>query len=155
MKKTYNVISRNSLKFSVMFFFTLFFLGMSSSASAQFATSSASAGNAVDADYSITQKAQIGVTDEVALEILETEMIDVREEALRDDLTNQQEAENSARNEFLQKTLDSFKNKNLDLKTSLVIGQQAMELLVTNYNAGMQNLVDTEGIAREYVNRLK
>ena len=60
MKKTYNVCSKvHALKFlSVMFFFTLFFLGMSSSVSAQsYSTSRASAGTSVDADFSITLKA--------------------------------------------------------------------------------------------------
>lgn len=155
MKKTYNVISRNSLKFSVMFFFTLFFLGMSNSASAQYATSASNAGNMVDADFSITQKAQIGVTEEVALEILETELLDVRQEGQRDDLTVQQEAEISARIEFLIKTLDAFKNKDFDLKNSLVLGQQSMVLMIARYNTSMQQLVDSEGIAREYVDRLK
>ena len=155
MKKTYNVISRNSLKFSVMFFFTLFFLGMSNSASAQYATSASNAGNMVDADFSITQKAQIGVTEEVALEILETELLDVRQEGQRDDLTVQQEAEISARMEFLIKTLDAFKNKDFDIKNSLVVGQQSMALMVARYNTNMQQLVDSEGIVREYVGRLK
>lgn len=155
MKKTYNVYSRNSLKLlSVTFFFTLFFLGMSSSASAQYATSR-TAGAVSNADFSITLKAQIGVTDELAMQILEAEMEDVREEARDNNLTPAQEAENSARAAFLSTALSAVNDKKFGIKDALFQGQQELERMVSNFNSQIRTIVDSEGIAREYVNRLK
>lgn len=157
MKKTYNVCSKSpALKFlSVMFFFTLFFLGMSSSVSAQaVATSRASAGSSVDADYSISQKAQIGVTDEVALEILESELKDVREESIKD-LSPADEAENSARMTFLVEAVKSLTVRNTSVNAALQAGHSALALQVANYQPQIRTLVDGDGIVREYVQRLK
>lgn len=154
MKKTYNVISKNVLKFSVMFCFTLFFLGMSSSVSAQLASSRASAGSAADVDLSLTQKAQIGVSEEIALEILETEMLDARNDAKRD-LTPQQEAENSARLTFLGTVLNSYNDKNMELVPALVSGHLSMMNQAAQFSNQIQQVVDFEGIVREYVDRLK
>ncbi len=155
MKKTYNVISRNIVKFSAMFCFTLFFLGMSSSASAQLATSRAAAGSMADFDYSITQKATIGVSDEVALEILGAELEDVREESQSTNLTPQEEAETSARLTFLSTAIQSYNDRGLELQPSLVAGHKQMASQVSRYADHIQQVVDFQGIVREYVERLK
>lgn len=138
-----------------MFFFTLFFLGMSSSVSAQvYSSSRANAGASVDADYSITLKAQIGVSDELALEILESELQDVREES-RNDLSPAEEAENVSRMTFLKQAWMAMTSRNADAKTALQIGQSAMVAQISKYQAQIQTLIDGDGIAREYVARLK
>jgi len=156
MKKTYNVYSKkHGLKFlSVMFFFTLFFFGMSSSATAQLATSRAAAGSAVEADYSITMKAQLGVTDEVAVEILESELIDIRKDLL-EELAPVEEAGASARLTFLLTSLKGIKDKNLPVKDALVMGHQETAKQVSNYATQVQNIVSADDIALEYVQRLK
>jgi hypothetical protein len=155
MKKTYNVYSKNALRIlSASFFFTLFFLGMSSTVSAQFAPSAAAAGATADADFSITLKAQIGVSDELAIQILMEEFQDVREES-REDLTPTQEAENSARWTFLENTLVMVDGKGMDLKGSLIIAHQEMARQVSNYQDHIRTIVDADGIVREYVERLK
>jgi hypothetical protein len=153
MKKTYNVYSKNLLNFSVVFFFTLFFLGMSSSVSAQQAPSTAFAGSSVDADYSIVLKAEIGVTTERAVEILEKEFNDVREES-RTNLTPVQEAENGARWVFLEKTMMHI-GSGLDLKSALQMGQGELTLQVARYTQQVQSVVSADAIAREYVALLK
>ncbi|MGA0257393.1 MAG: hypothetical protein ACO3MG_06105 [Saprospiraceae bacterium] len=156
MKKTYNVCSKShGLKFlSVMFFFTLFFFGMSSSATAQLATSRAAAGSAVEADYSITMKAQIGVTVEVAVEILESEFQDIRKD-LTKDLAPMEEAGVSAHHRFLSVALEAINFKNVAVKDALIMAHMETAKQVANYNTQAQNIVSADAIAREYVERLK
>ncbi len=154
MKKTYNVYSKNLLNFSVIFFFTLFFLGMSSSVSAQLALSRAAAGSSVDADYSITSKATIGVSDEQALEILESELVDVREETTQT-LSSAEEAENGARWIFLVTAIKNINDKDVDTKTAMQMAHREIALQAARYTTQIQTLINADGIVREYMERLK
>ena len=154
MKKTYNVISRKGVVLSATFFFTLFFLGMSSTATAQIALSRAEAGTAVDADLSISQKAEISVSDETAMEIFTLELEKEREK--RDtQMSPAQEAENEARIAFLMKAMMTLESGKSDLRSSVVKGHLEMALLIARYDSQIQPLVDGDGIVSEYVGRLK
>ncbi|MBT8234124.1 MAG: hypothetical protein HKO66_07270 [Saprospiraceae bacterium] len=160
MKKTYNVYStkialRGLKALSVSFIFALFFLGMSTDATAQLSTSRAEAGTAADANYSITLKAEVSVSEEEAAQILESELRDVRRELQNTDIDPIDEAKNTARFTFLKTTIDALVEKDDDVNTALYKGQSAMALQVARYTDSTQNLIDSEGIVAGYVGRLK
>jgi uncharacterized protein involved in exopolysaccharide biosynthesis len=159
MKKTYNVYStKMTLKsykaLSVSFIFALFFLGMSSNVNAQLATSRANAGTAVDADYSITLKAELTVSDEDAMTILETELNDVRAE-LQNVSIPTQEAKLGSKFTFLTKTISAINDRGSDLRTALHYGQSEMALQIARYNSSTQLVVGGDSIVRSIVERLK
>lgn len=159
MKKTYNVYSTKmtlkSLKaLSVSFIFALFFLGMSSNVNAQLALSSASAGSSVEADYSITLKADIAISSEAAMTILETELNDVRAELQKASIPTQ-EAKLGSKFTFLTKTISAITDRDADLRTALHYGQAEMSLQIARFDAPTQAVVDGDSIVRSVVERLK
>jgi hypothetical protein len=156
MKKTYNVISRKNALSSVtvVFFFALFFLGMSSSATAQLATSRANAGIATEVDHSITLKAEVNKADEVVLQIFKAELNKVREEAISD-LLPTEETEVTARLAFLTTAVSAMEEKSATVHNALFMAQNAMAMHINGYKQTYQDLLDQDGIVREYVSKLK
>jgi len=160
MKKTYNVYStKMTLKsfkaLSVSFIFALFFLGMSSNANAQLATSRAEVGTAVDADYSITLKAEIVKSNEDVMTILKTDLNEVRAELRDDNSLPNKEARLNSRFIFLTKTISAIEDRGLELNSALFYGQSEMELQIARYDAATKNFVDGDQIAQDIVGRLK
>jgi len=159
MKKAYNVYStKMTLKsykaLSVSFIFALFFLGMSSNVNAQLATSRADVGNAVDADYSITQKANVSLTDEAAMTILEAELQNSRLGA-RDATDQVEEARFSARTTFLDKTIMEMTFRDATINEALFRGHAAMAMQISRYSDSTQVRVKADDIAKDVVERLK
>jgi|GEM_PF-724208 len=159
MKKTYNVYStKMALKsfkaLSVSFIFALFFLGMSSNVNAQLATSRADLGNAVDADYSITQKAEVSLTDEAAMTILEAELQNSRI-AARDAADPVEEARFSARRTFLAKAILEMTTKDASINEALFRGHAEMAMQISRFNTSTQDRVKADDIAKDVVERLK
>ena len=156
MKKTYNVISKNVIKFSVMFCFTLFFLGMSTDATAQFASSRASAGATADADLSAVVKADITKDLEEVVSILKFEMEETKKD-LEEVSTPEGEASLSARYVFIQTAYGDLSKSDANSTVNDALSRAYLVTAdqISGYNSSVQNLVKVDDIANDIIGRLK
>ena len=156
MKKTYNVISKSILKFSAMFFLTLFFLEMSTDATAQFASSRAAAGNTADPDLSTVVKADITKDLEEVVSILRFEMDETKKD-LEEATTPEGETSLSARYVFIETAYGDLSKS--DTPSSVTDALSRAYLVtskqISHYNSSIQNLVKVDDIANDIIGRLK